>query len=68
MSNEKIERLDVTAFGDRVRLREQVIVWLLKYWEAPQQTELAMYLKLTLEWRNKCVFSILEVLGRSLKV
>ena len=36
--------------------------------EAPQQTEPAMYLKLTLYGRNECVFSILGVLGRSLKV
>ena len=67
MSNEKIERLDVTAIGDRVRLRElckedeEVL-------EAPQQTEPAMYLKLTLYGRYECVFSILGVFGRSLKV
>ena len=66
MSNEKIERLGVTAIGDRVRLRElckedEVL-------EARQQAEPAMYLRLMLYWRNECVFSILEVLGRSLKV
>ena len=45
MSNEKIKRLDVTATGDRVRLRElckllrrrseqqQVILWLSKCWK-----------------------------------
>ena len=38
----------------------------LKVLEAPQQTEPAMYLKLTLYWRNECVFSVLGVLGRSL--
>ena len=40
----------------------------LEVLEAPQQTEPAMYLKLMLYARNKCVFSILGVLGRSLKV
>ena len=39
----------------------------LEVLEARQQAELAMYLRLTLYWRNECVFSILEVLGRSLK-
>ena len=77
MSNEKIERLDVTAIGDRVLLRD-----LCKEDEennsrssfgsrsvgSPSTTEPAMYLKLTLYGRNKCVFSILGVLDRSLKV
>ena len=40
----------------------------LEVLEAPQQTEPAMYLKLMLYARNGCVFSILGVLGRSLKV
>ena len=40
----------------------------LEVLEARQQVEPAMYLKLTLYWRNECVFSILEVLGRSLEV
>ena len=40
----------------------------LEVLKAPQQEELAMYLKLTLYWRNECIFSILGVLGRSLKV
>ena len=40
----------------------------LEVLEAPQQTEPAMYLKLMLYARNECVFSILGVLGRSLKV
>ena len=40
----------------------------LKVLEAPKQTEPAMYLKLMLYARNECVFSILGVLGRSLKV
>ena len=39
----------------------------LEVLEAPQQTEPAMYLKLTLYGRNECVFSIPGVLGRSLK-
>jgi len=77
MSNEKIERLDVNATGDRVRLRE-----LCKEDEennsrssfgsrsvgSPSTTEPAMYLKLTLYGRNECVFLILGVLGRNLKV
>ena len=40
----------------------------LEVLEATQQAEPAMYLKLTLYWRNECVFSILGVIGRSLKV
>ena len=40
----------------------------LEVLEARQQGERAMYLRLTLYWRNECVFSVLEVLGRSLKV
>ena len=40
----------------------------LEVLEAPKQTEPAMYLKLMLYARNECVFSILGVLGRSLKV
>ena len=62
MNNEKIERLDVTAIGDRVRLRE-----LCKEDEENNSRSL-MYLKLMLYERNECVFSILGVLGRSLKV
>ena len=80
MSNEKIERLGVTAIGDPVRLRELCKEdeqnnsrssfgrLALEVLEAPQQTEPVMYLTLMLYWRNECVFSILEVLGRSLKV
>ena len=40
----------------------------LEVLEAPQQAEPAMFLKLTLYWRKECVFSILGVLDRSLKV
>ena len=40
----------------------------LEMLEARQQAELAMYPKPMLYWRNECVFSLLEVLGRSLKV
>ena len=74
MSNEKIERLGVTAIGDRVRLRKEDeennsrSSLALEVLEAPQQAEPAMYLKLTLYWRNECIFSILGVLGCSLKV
>ena len=77
MSNEKIERHGVTAIGDQARLRE-----LCKEDEennsrslfgslsvgSPSTRRAGMYLKLTLHWRNECVFSILEVLGHSLKV
>ena len=76
MSNEKIERLGVTAVGDPVRLRE-----LCKEDEennsrssfgsrsvGSPSAEPAMYLKLTLYWRKECVFSILGVLDRSLKL
>ena len=71
MSNEKIERLDVTAIGDRVRLRELCKKakrrtaghrLALEVLEAPQQTEQAMY------GRNEYVFSIPGVLGRSPKI
>ena len=40
----------------------------LEVLEARQQVKPAMYFNLTLYWRNECVFSLLEVLGRSLKV
>ena len=40
----------------------------LEVLEAPQEAEPAMYIKLTLNWRNECAFSILGVLGRSPKV
>ena len=40
----------------------------LEVLEAPKQTETAMYLEQMLYARNNCVFSILGVLGRSLKV
>ena len=40
----------------------------LEVLEAPQRAELAMYPKLTLYWRNECVFSILGVFSHSLKV
>ena len=40
----------------------------LEVLEAPKQTEPAMYLELMLYARNECVFSILGVLDRSLKV
>ena len=62
MKNEKIEQLDVTAIGDQVRLRE-----LCKEDEENNSRSL-MYLMLTLYGRNECVFSILWVLGGSLKV
>ena len=62
MNNEKVERLDVTAIGDRVRLRE------LCKEDEENNSRSSMYLKLTLYERNECVFSILGVLGRSLKV
>ena len=62
MNNEKIERLDVTEIGDRVRLRE------LCKEDEENNSRSSMYLKLTLYGRNECVFSILGVLGRSLKV
>ena len=52
----------------RRREQQQVIVWLFKVLEALPQAELAMYIKLMLYWRNECVFLILGVLGRSLKV
>ena len=77
MSNEKIERFGVTAIGDPVRLWNFVKKTkrttaghrlVLEVLEAPQQAEPAKYLKLTLYWRKECVFSILGVLGRSLKV
>ena len=71
MSNEKIERLDVTAIGEFVKKTKRTTAGYhlaLEVLEAPQQTEPAMYLQLTLYGRNKCVFSILGVLGRSLKV
>ena len=77
MSNEKIERLDVTAIGDRVRLRELCkedkennsrSSFGSRSVGAPQQAKPSMYLKLMLYWRNECVFSILGVLGHSLKV
>ena len=75
ISNEKIERLGVTAIGDPVRLRElckedkeNSHSLALEVLEAPQQAEPPMYLKLTLYRRKECVFSILGVLGRSLKV
>ena len=76
MSNEKIERLGVTAIGDPVRLRE-----LCKEDEENNSRSLfgsrsvgspsaepAMYLKLTLHWRKECVFLILGVLDCSLKL
>ena len=63
MSNEKIERLGITA--KRTTADHRLA---LKVLEARQQAEPAMYLRLTLYWRNECVFSILEVLGCSLKV
>ena len=62
MNNEKIERLDVTAIGDRVRLRE------LCKEDEENISRSSMYLKLTLYGTKECVFSILGVLGRSLKV
>ena len=62
MNNEKIERLDVTAIGDRVRLRE------LCKEDEENNSRSSMNLKLTLYGRNECVFSILGVLGRSVKV
>ena len=62
MNNEKIERLDVTAIGDQVRLRE------LCKEDEENNSRSPMYLKLTLYGRNECVFLILWVLGRSLKV
>ena len=63
MNNEKIERLDVTAIGDRVRLRE------LCEEDEENNSRSSMYLyKLTLYGTNECVFSIPGVLGRSLKV
>ena len=77
MSNEKIEQLGVTAIGDRVWLRELCkedeennsrSSFGSRMLEAPQQTEPVMYLKLTLYGRNECVFSIIGVLGCSLKV
>ena len=54
-----VKKTKRTTVGHRLALEEL---------EAPQQTEPAMYLKLTLYGRNECVFSILGVLGRSLKV
>ena len=54
-----VKKTKRTTAGHRLALEEL---------EAPQQTEPAMYLKLTLYGRNECVFSILGVLGRSLKV
>ena len=62
MNNEKIERLDVTAIGDRVRLRE------LCEEDEENNSRSSMYLKLTLYGTNECVFSIPVVLGSSLKV
>ena len=62
MNNEKIERLDVTAIGDQVQLRE------LCKEDEENNSRSSMYLKLTLYGRNECIFSILWVLGRSLKV
>ena len=62
MNNEKIKRLDVTAIGDQVRLRE------LCKEDEENNSRSSMYRKLTLYGRNECVFSILGVLGRSLKV
>ena len=51
MNNEKIERLDVTAIGDRVRLRE------LCKEDEENNSRSSMYLKLTSYGRNECVFS-----------
>jgi len=76
MSKGKIERLGVTAIGDWVRLRE-----LCKEDEennsrssfgsrsvgSRSTSNEAIYLKLTLYWRNKCIFSILEIFSCSLK-
>ena len=55
-----VKKTKRTTAGHRLAL--EVLV------QAPQQTEPAMYLKLMLYARNECVFSILGVLGRSLKV
>ena len=78
MSNEKTEQLGATAIGDRVRLRELCkddeendnrSSFVSRSVESPSTSRTGdVYLKLTLYWRNKCVFSILGVLGRSLKV
>ena len=73
MSNEKIElrleiEFDCMNFVKKTKRTTAGHRLALKVLEAFQQAEPAMYLKLTLYWRNKCVFSILEVLGRSLKV
>ena len=77
MNNEKIELLGVTAIGDefdcvnfvkKSRRTTAAHHLVLEVLEAPQQAESAMYLKLTLHWRKECVFSILGVLGHSLKV
>ena len=78
MRNDKIDRLGVTAIGDRVWLHELCKEktkrttaghrLALEVLEAHPQAELAIYLKLTLYWRNECIFSTLGVLGCGLKV
>ena len=77
MGNEKIERLDVTAmeiefncvnFVKKTKRTTAGQRLALEVLEAPQQTEPAMYHKLTFYGRNKCILSIVGVLGDSLKV
>ena len=77
ISNQKIERLDVTAMEIKfdcvnfVKKTKRITAGhrlALEVLEAPQQTEPAMYLKLTLYGRNKCILSIQGVFSDSLKV
>ena len=73
MSNQKIERLDVTAMEIKfdcvnfkfVKKTKRITAGhrlALEVLEAPQQTELTLY------GRNKCILSIQGVFGDSLKV
>jgi len=68
MSNEKIElrleiEFDCMNFVKKTKRTTAGHRLALKVLEEP-----AMYLKLTLYWRKECVFSILGVLGCSLRV
>ena len=68
ISNQKIVRLGVSSIAWTLQRTTAGHCLALEVLEARQQAEPAMYLKLTLYWRNECVFSLPEVLGRSLKV
>ena len=59
---------DCVNFVKKTKRTKAGHLLVLEVLEAPQQTEPAMYLKLMLYARNECIFSILGVLGRSLKV